>query len=231
MALEKKMDAVPYSCGFCAVGNHWGSKNLSARGSLLRACAYEYTIRTRVRTTSVFCMCDCTKTEREFREMMRSHNIEMNNAPALTPPSVLPAPALRADPVEASAPSAAVPASPFGDRPAFTMLPGGRLQRGNLEELVWQSCVAALDGKVDPGAEGITLKWLQFDITLRTAMAVSPSSGAVHAVLERWSKDLRCELENKPYRLVAMRDDLKRLGPTTLNTSIREAGQRVMRGF
>lgn len=230
MGLEKKIDAVPYSCGFCAVGNHYGSKNMSARGALLRGCAYEYSVQTRRGFTSVFCMCDCTNTEREFREMMRSHNIEMNNAVTFEPSPVLPAPALRSDPVPASPPSEAVRRPPFGDRPAFTVLPGGRLQRGDLEHLVWESCVAALDKKVDPGAEGITLKWLQFDITLRTAAAVAPSAGAVHAVLERWSKDMRCELAPKPYRLISMRDDLKTHGPTVLKERFDAAAKRVMRG-
>jgi len=230
MALDKKLDQIPYSCGFCAVGNHFGSKNLSVRGSLLRACKYEYTIHTRVRTTVVHCNCDCTKTEREFREMMRASGIEVGKTSTVEPPSILPAPVLRDDPVPVEVASAPPTRSPFGSRPAFKVLPGGRLQRGNLEEMVWQSCAAALTGKVDPGAEGITLKWLTFDIALRTTGVYVPSAGAVHSVLDRWSKDMRATLSNKPYRLISMRDDLLELGPTALDEKIRAAGQRVIRG-
>ena len=189
-----------YTTGFCIVGNHFGSKNYSVAGLLLPACKHEYFIDSIGR---VECMCWCHDTERQFREMARAMGREV--APIQSSErSVLAAPSLRdavgvamktvSDPVPAVDP----------DRADVTILPGGRAERGELERLVWTVVCDALDGRLALPEDGITPKFICFEVTMRTRMAYSPSTGAVSAVLERWARVMRCHVLDKPLRVTSV---------------------------
>lgn len=186
-----------YTTGFCIVGSHFGYKVYSATGKLLVSCKHEYYID---RVGLVECMCWCHDTEREFRAMARAMGREVKG-PESPERSVLAAPSLRAA-VGVAARTASEPVAPTDpNRADVTILPGGRAERGELERLVWAVVCDALDGKLVVPADGITPKFICFEITLRTLMAYSPSTGAVAAVLERWAKVMRCHVLDKPLRV------------------------------
>lgn len=197
---KKPPEPSVYTTGFCIVGNHFGSKNYSVSGLLLPACKHEYFID---RIGRIECMCWCHDTERQFREMARAMGREV--APIESSErSVLAAPSLR-DAVGVAVKTVSDPA-PGADpnRADVTILPGGRAERGELERLTWTVVCDALDGKLVVPDDGITPKFISFEITLRTLMAYSPSTGAVAAVLERWAKVMRCHVLDKPLRVTSL---------------------------
>lgn len=193
----------PLQCGFCAVGNHFGSNNTSPSGVPLPACKHIF-VSYSPRRIDIECMCPCTETERGFREMLRAAGkLPTVNA---SPRHALPIPDLqRPATMDVEPPN---DADPTGDHDAV-MTPsigrGGRAERGDLERLVWEVCVAGLsDPRIVTGGDGMTPKWVAFEITMRTRMAYSPSVGAIASVFTRWATVMTATIAEKPLRLTGM---------------------------
>jgi hypothetical protein len=196
----------PYVTGFCGVGNHAGTTNISTKGTKQTTCNHVYFIgrfRTRVE-----CMCWCHDAEREFRAMMASAGKPVDENPL--PVYALPVRTLQGLAHDVASPvKQATVSTPFGDRPAINMLPGGRLARGELEKLVYEVITDKLVGIGKPGAGDGTPKWINMEIQLRTNQATNPSAGAIYSCLEKWAKLMLITVAEKPYRVTAVSDKLR----------------------
>lgn len=224
----KQIQVQPYECGFCNAGFHYQSKR--AKGPV---CKFIYNLG---RNGIVTCLCDCTKTERAFREMAKAMGKEIPTDSESE--FVLPAPSARTAVDVASSPPADAlppdesPAPDTGTAPMqFSFGETGRVEKGQLEQAVWQVCIDALDKKIPVPGDQITPQFIAFEITLRTGTEYRPSPGAVSAVLERWAKIVWCEMETGPARLVGMSDDLREKGPLKMKSDIAGALRRVLRRF
>jgi len=227
----KEIQVQPYVCGFCNSGFHFRSKR--PRGPV---CKFIYDLG---RYGIVVCKCDCTKTERDFREMLRAAG---KDVPGESEPMfVLPAPSLRGPvTVDAGVPDDAVtPDAPDDADPEpadtavmrFSFGETGRVEKGQLEDAVWRVCKEALDGKIPVPSSGLTPLWVSFEVTLRTGTEYKPSPGAVSAVMDRWSKVVWAEVETKPMRLIKMSDQFYKLGPSGMKNNMADALKRTLRRF
>lgn len=228
-ALTGKQIAVqPYECGFCNAGFHYQTKR--SRGPV---CRFVYNLG---RYGVITCMCDCTKTERAFREMAKAMGKELPTDSESE--FVLPAPSARTPvTVDASDPadtvSADTPPPVAQDHMVglFKFGETGRVEKGQLEEAVWKVCKDALYGPLAASVSQVTPQFIAFEIALRTGTEYKPSPGAVSAVLERWAKIMWCEIEKGPMRITSMRDDLMTNGPSKMKSDISDALRRTLRRF
>lgn len=190
-----------YSCGFCAVGSHSGTRPTSPSGKPLPVCQHIFHPQTVYgRIIEVECMCPCNDTERGFRAMLQAAGKELsvNTSPHYALP--------RSDlqrPVHDDATSVVDGTAPTGNAALRPMVgKGGRVERGNLEELVRQVCLDGLNNKGIVPSDGMTPKWIAFEITLRSGSAYAPSTGAVSSVLVRWASTMQATIAEKPLRIV-----------------------------
>lgn len=213
----KDMIVQPYVCGFCCVGNHYNSKNKSRSGAALPACKMKYFISYPY-STEVECFCECTSTERAFRELVIASGRSAPEYLESLPTSVLSTSLIvGSDSVDTGAAS-----DPEADRRItrddgmmqFDVGRGGRVARGQLEQAVWQICVDALDGKIAVPNGKITPALIAFEINLRSRLSYPAGTGAITAVLMRWSTTMLCEVETGPIHLVSMKDSFKEAGPS-----------------
>jgi hypothetical protein len=198
-----------YVTGFCNDGNHVGTNNLSPSGVLMPACRYIYNLP---RISRIECMCWCHDIEREFQAMFAAAGkVQVSDS---VPVSVLAAPSLRATPtVDDEAASAPVVMTPFGTRPPINVLRGGRVARGQLEQLIYEVITDPTVG-IHPASHegaryGLTPKFIANEIRIRTVGAYEPSVGAIHSALTKWSVKMLITVVEKPLQVVAVSDRLR----------------------
>lgn len=224
----KEIQAVPYVCGFCNSGFHFRSKR--ERGPV---CKFIYELGL---YGVVTCLCDCTKTERDFRTMLSAMGKEL---PTYSEPApILPASSLRsAVTVDAGYPEqpATTDTSDDGDPASaemkFSFGETGRVVKGQLDEAVWRVCNDALAGRIPVPESGITPVLICFEIKLRSGTEYQPSPGAVTAALTRWSKVMWVTVEENPLRLVSMRPDFAERGPAGMKGDAQAVLGRIIRRF
>lgn len=179
-----------YVTGHCAVGNCYGTKNLTPDGKrLLPACngRYEY------RGTLILCTHSCHSEVREMLAMIEELNALTGGDNALSLPSQLREAAtvtVRIDDTPLYDPFLSVPT--LGGPRTFEPTPTGRAARGELEDKVRRAIIRVY------GFESLTPE----TIAVLVNKEDPPSVGAVHAVLTRWEDKSFAILDRKPMRFV-----------------------------
>ena len=205
-----------YQSGFCGIGNHENSKNLSPSGLLLTACP----VGGRFATFGLagrqledgLCTCFCHDMSREMEELSGVKFPARNSVRDSSPLSGLgllrvPGYGTASDEATGSVdPSRPTVAAPSGV--TFTATPSGRAARGLLEEsvrhFVCQQVKAAGDEMI--AMLGLTPNTLGLMIDSEDP----PSSGAIYAVLKRWEKLALVDLAETPFRFVRFTERGKR---------------------
>lgn len=218
--LAKPIEISTYVCGYCGIGQHSNSKDKWH-------CKHIFYVST-PRVIEVECMCSCNDTERGFREMLRAagklpDQVNTSPYPALPTSDLQSIPRHTHDGLE----------DPPDDDPVTTPTPvsllrGGRMKRGGLEQLVWEVVVDGLTGKVPViDKAGITVTWIGFEILGRTRAAYPAGAGAIHSVLDRWSRLVLVTLEGRPAHVTGMNEQFKELGPIRFRQQINDAARRI----
>lgn len=216
--VDKKIDTKkkPYVTGFCNSGACEGTKKMSERGSLLRACSGEYVIQGK----SYSCGCDCHEVFRQIAELtgisvkhdlistfMGPASLKENAAP-IDVPKPKEAPVVGLLPSSFAAPvvdTAGVPSLPdvaprptASGVPAPKMTPTGRAAKGELEgqvKYVLRQHFALAEMGTAPALS-------PKEICEIINKAKPPSSGAVYAVLQRLKTKGIIALADKPFRVL-----------------------------
>ena len=198
-----------YITGFCGLGNHEGSKNLSPSGAVMRAC----NVGGRAdagRLGIIICNCSCHDMTREMEQMTGRQipPIVINR----TTPSL--DRLLRESSIATG--SAGTSGSVAPGRPSvvtasgarFVATPTGRAAKGQLEEQVRHavSVQVSAAGEDMIAMLGLTPETLSKMIDKENP----PSTGAVYSVLKRWEGHNLVELGEKPFRFVRFTDRGKR---------------------
>ena len=198
-------DRLKWPTGFCnengTPGQHEGTKPRDFRGVPMMTCGHYLT-----------CPCACHKRVDEMFEMAGMERREVPNpeyVPELTKVVMPDVPvidplggasiAVVPETVDAaerpSEPTWTPPTAPLAQRRTET----GRAARGGLEAQVWDACTRFKSDPLDE--EPITPKRVGEWIADKYKIPV-PSSGAVNAVWDRWTKLEFCEQAKKPNRFV-----------------------------
>lgn len=172
------MSDYPYITQHCANGGHEGTKNFTAKGSLIRPCNWRYVFDFGVVAT---CTCHC----HEITAGMAAMAEEMGRVYTL-PPAV----------VELDAEVTAIRESLAEIRkPEFDATPSGRLAPGQLERWV----LDVVEKGPMPGMQ-LDIAYIGFEVSL-AHREYRPSPGAIQAVLERWAQMHYIKLDTKPIRI------------------------------
>lgn len=237
--LERVIDKVPYITGFCSNGGHEGTKKLSDKGTLLRACSGSFLITGKTYN----CRCNCHEVFRQIFEMTGMTTQTVAPAVSASPPppdsaadipvdligsifgprennglllgGPTPAPNHREAPVTATT-TASIPGPPV-------TAPGVSSLRPLLPPA--QSAFSATKsgqrarGQLEAEVANVAMRWFrEADLIPLTpdnvAAAVPseprPSVGAVYSIFQRWSKQGWAELGTKPFRMIRLTEQGKR---------------------
>lgn len=221
--LAKEIEVSTYVCGYCGIGQHSKSK-------AKWRCKHIFYVST-PRVIEIECMCSCNDTERGFREMLRAAG-QLPQQVNTSPYPALPVSTLQELSHDThAAPEGHPDTDPDNTPTTVNLLRGGRMERGGLEQLVWEVVLDGLTKKVPViDRDGITVKWIAFEILGRTRAAYPAGAGAIHSVLDRWSKLVLVTLEGRPAHVVGMNEQFMQTGPTKFRQQIEDAGRRATRG-
>ena len=201
---------VAYSqTGFCGIGNHEGTKNVSPSGAVMRSCNVGGRSDAG-RVGIIVCVCECHNMTREM-EQMTGREIPPLMINRTTPSldrllresAVGPTPAGTGGSGDPGRPTVAVAS---GAR--FVATPTGRAAKGQLEEQVRHAVCVQVTAA---GDDMIRLLGLSPDMLAKMIDKDSPpSTGAVYSVLKRWESQALVELGEKPFRFLAFTERGKR---------------------
>lgn len=213
---ERVVDKVPYTTGFCGNGYHEGTKKLSARGTLMKACQGSFYILGK----TYECMCDCHSVTRQIFEITGIQRaipgndlIGMLYAPSSPSPSIAPigAHGTEVTPVTAT-PGQHMPGTvepmpgvsllrpllPKSPAEAFQPTGSGQRARGQLEAEVASVMHRWFRGNVTTDAIPLTPDNVRAAITSQPP----PSNGAIYSIFKRWADKGWCVLADRPFRMV-----------------------------
>lgn len=215
--IDKKIDTkkYPYITGFCNSGACEGTKKLSERGSLLRACSGEYVVQGK----TYKCGCECHEVFRQIAEItgltvkhdlistfMGPSSIKETGTRANVPTTksapvvglVVPSNALPVAETTGASPSLVDQRGPTLAVPAFKPTASGRAARGELEEQVKY----VLRQHFNLAEVGTAPALVPKEISEIINKDKPPSVGAVYAVLKRLQNRGLVVLADKPFRVV-----------------------------
>lgn len=201
-----------YISGFCGIGSHEGSKRISPSGKPLKTCTlYEQ------------CKCDHPTCHSFFDRMFAEaglpriavdnsgYHVEDAGFIRPTPTIVEATPilssgnaALEPGTLESVAPGIAPPVK----RAEYGPTASGRAARGQLEAQVNSTCTTWV---VDEIKYACTPKYISEEIAKSEGIK-PPSTGAITAVLERWTKIGYATMEKKPTRFTGFTEKAVQLG-------------------
>jgi hypothetical protein len=213
---ERVVDKVPYTTGFCGNGYHEGTKKLSRRGTLMKACQGSFYILGK----TYECMCDCHSVARQIfeitgikRAIPSNDLIGMLYAPSSASPPVPPTGAhgTEVTPVTATTgqhtpasvgpvPGVSLlrPLLPKSPAEAFSPTDTGQRARGQLEAEVAAVMHKWFRGNTTTSAIPLTPESVRNAIKSQP----SPSNGAIYSIFKRWAGKNWCVLADRPFRMV-----------------------------
>lgn len=202
--------SAPYRTGFCGIGLHEGTSPVGVSGGPLKVCV-EW----------MLCACPCHEELTTMFEMTGMERMPQQN-PKYSPPKStfkMPLPHhVEAEPIIPRTPSNDLE-STLGvvgpealERPGASIVPPmvarsfeptatGRAARGELEAWVREATDTwTVESKLDPNWQEVcTPEWIAKEVSKKHGVNL-PSTGAITAVLVRWTELDFCSTEKKPTR-------------------------------
>lgn len=212
-----------YVTQHCAHGNCEGTKNKSSRGERFPSCRGTYKYRSG--KMEFVCACKCHKDMRVLRQMAGLPEPDYEQTFAVPTSRLAGLSHTSREPADGDGDDTTgtdVRAS-LGNHSGPTTegtTESGRLQRGVLEQRVYELC------KMGPNQN---VKTLCAFIAMRHGE--EPSAGAVTAVLRRWERTGIATIADGPLRFVSFSERVQAIGLWEAKEEIERAGKRAAKGF
>lgn len=222
VAEQKPAKVSTYISQHCQMGNCEGTQNKSKTGAKFHSCHGEY--RYRGGQLVIKCSHKCHEDMRKLRQLAGIPEPDYEQSFAVPSSKLAGLSHSVREPVSGDgdgATSIDVRASlaRHSEPPIEGTTESGRLQRGVLEQRVYELCKAGTN---------INVKTLCTFIGMRHGD--EPSAGAVTAVLRRWQSSGLAKIDDNPVRFVEFSDQVKSIGLWEAKEVIVRAGRRAAKG-